>query len=255
MDRLTCNQFSVFYGKKTVVDNVTFSIEPGQLVALLGPNGCGKTTLMKGICGLARSQGQCLLQGEDFLSLSPSEKSRRLAYIPQRTTMTFSISVLDMVLMGFHSRLGLFEHYQTNQKEKAMEALSWMGLSHRAQEDFLTLSEGQKQLVILARAMVQETDFFLFDEPDSAMDFSNKHLVLGKIQSMVAQNKAGLLCLHDANFALQYCTRALLMKDGHLVGDLDLRNDSQDTLTQGLSLLYGEIQLLPTEKSYVMTLR
>lgn len=250
---LTCQDFSVSYGKKEVVHQVNMAVPQGQLVALLGANGCGKTTLMRGICGLASSQGTCLLGGDSFLTLSNREKSRRLSYIPQRTSLSFSIVVLDMVLMGFHSRLGLFESHQPWQREQAIQALDWMGVAHLAQADFLTLSEGQKQLVILARAMVQDTNFFLFDEPDSAMDFNNKHMVMGKIKDMIQGSRAGLICLHDANFALRYCQRGLLMEQGRIIQDLDLVNASKETLTQGLSRIYGNIELLEDGSSYLMT--
>ena len=122
-----------------------------------------------------------------------------------------------------------------------------------AEKDFGALSQGQRQIVILARCIVQDSPVMLMDEPDSALDFLNRHMVLSKIRELIKEeNKAGLITLHDSNFAMAYCDRLLLLKEGRLVGELDMRRAKADEVKKKLSLIYGDIELLQSGDSFLM---
>lgn len=250
---LTLSDFGVFYHNNQIVKGVSCTVNKGELVALLGANGSGKTTLMKGICALAKTSGTCEVQGQAVSSLTPRQRAQKIAYIPQRSGITFSVSVLDTVLMGYNSVLPTLASPNAEQRICAQNMLAEVGMAHRGDDDFLTLSEGQKQLVILARALVQQAQLLLFDEPDSALDFNNKRLVLKKIADILkTQQKSGILCLHDANFALKYCSRLLILKDGLLVADVSPKLDAHSTLEKALRLVYNGVMLAQHGENYIM---
>ncbi len=252
MSYLSVCNLSVFQKEKEIVKNINFNADKGELIALLGLNGSGKTTLMKGICSLLKTKGEFTIDGNSNLSTKEKELQKLIAYIPQRHSINFHISVIDMVLMGFSPKMSLFENYNKNHKHKALKALEIVEMQNFANNDFLTLSEGQKQLVILARALVQNTEFMIFDEPDSAMDFNNKHLVLAKIKKIVTQNKCGILCMHDANFALKYCTRALIMKNGEIIYDLNTNTALDEEIERALNLIYNNVKIIRIDDEKIM---
>ncbi len=244
MSYITASNFSVYQKQKRIVNSVNFSADKGELVALLGLNASGKTTLIKGICALLKTQGECVINSHSNLKTNTKTIQSFISYIPQRHNIAFHISALEIVLTGFAQSMKLFDNYTALQKEAALNALSLVDMGQYAATDFMTLSEGQKQLVILARALVQNNDLLIFDEPDSAMDFNNKHLILSKVRQIVTQQKCGILCLHDANFALRYCDKALIMKNGEIVFELNIKSASKSEILHALNLVYGNIKIV-----------
>lgn len=242
------------YSRREVVRGVSFSVEPGEFCALLGLNGCGKTTLLKSICGLMPMlQGSCTVSNQDCTRMHERERSRLLSYIPQRGSLIMGKTVLEVVLMGFNPHLGLLDSPGEAQKKEALHTLGRLGLEDFAQRDYGALSEGQKQLVILARALVQNAPVMLMDEPDSALDFVNRNMVLGKIRGIIhEENRAGLITLHDPNFALSYCDRLLLMRDGVIACELRMAGAGVQQVEDALSLIYGEIRILQHPGGFAM---
>lgn len=231
--------FSCGYGGKTVVPNCTLTLHNGKLTGLLGANGSGKTTLFKGICHRIETTGTCRIDGIAHTA-PPVRMAKHISYIPQRSGMTLSCSVLDAILMGAHAHTPLFSDYSAGQRKTAAELLRRF-LDVPPETDFLTLSAGQQQLVILARSLMQGADNLLLDEPDSALDFSNKHRILSEIRSISRTDKCVLLCLHDPNLALQYCDRLLFMRDGVLFEDICLPDTER--LSAAFRALYGDVQV------------
>jgi iron complex transport system ATP-binding protein len=128
-----------------------------------------------------------------------------------------------------------------------------MGFAELADKDFARLSEGQKQMVILSRTLVQDTPAMLMDEPDSALDFLNRHRVLAKIRDLIhSEGKAGLITLHDPNFALAYCDRLILLQNGSVAGELKVETASKEAVRNCLSVVYGNITILEHDGHYVM---
>ena len=238
---LKIENLSCGYQRKEIVHGAGFTVESGEFCALLGLNGCGKTTLIKAICGfLPIRTGSCCAGGDDCTSMNERQRALRMAYIPQRGSLITGKTVLDVVLMGFNARLHLLDSPGKVHRQKAMEALAQLG-------------EGQKQMVILARTLVQDTPVLLMDEPDSALDFVNRNVVLGQIRHVIhSQNKAGLITLHDPNFALSYCDTLLLMKEGSIIQRLPLAGASREDVEEALKKIYGNIRILTYEGGFVM---
>ena len=251
---LSVEHLSCGYGRQEIVHDVSLSVEKGEFCALLGLNGCGKTTLIKSICGLLPiEQGRCFVDGEDCTDLNERQHALRMSYIPQRSSPLFGKSVLDVVLMGYNARLHLLESPGELCRLQAAEALDRLGLHGLARRDYATLSEGQKQLVILARTLVQDAPVMLMDEPDSALDFVNRTMVLDKVRNVLqSQGRAGLISLHDPNFAMAYCDRLLLMKNGTIGQELTLKDASREEVASALSWIYGEICVLEYQGRFVM---
>ena len=232
------------YGKSHVIENLSFSMENGTVVGILGANGSGKTTLLKSVCGILPHGGSCSLEGTVLESLSARQAARLVSYIPQRSGITIDISALDVVLMGFNPRLGLLEQPNQSMVEAAQKALQQVGLGDRAQTNYLHLSEGQKQLCILARTLVSDCKLLLLDEPESALDFRFRHLMLDLLRSWITENHIGaLITLHDPMLALNYCDKLLLLADGELIGELLPRSHSLSDMETLLARVYGPVSL------------
>lgn len=250
---LSINNLSISYGQKHILRNATFSLRSGEFTALLGLNASGKTTLMRGICGLTKaSSGNCYWKGVDILRLNEKLKAKLISYIPQRHSIVYDTPVIDVVMMGFNAAMHLFQAPGKKQTLLAVQALQKLGIENLKDENFLHLSEGQKQLVILARALIQNSPIMLLDEPDSALDFSNRNLVLSKVRDTVhQQQQCGLITMHDPNFALQYCDRLLLMFDGRIDDEINLNTAVNDVKIK-LKRIYGDIDILKYKDRYVI---
>ena len=146
--------------------------------------------------------------------------------------------------MGFNPHLGLLEHPTQAMKTSALQALGQVGLAQKANTNYLHLSEGQKQLCILARTLVTDSQLLLLDEPESALDFRFRHRMLSLLQDYVSgQARAALVTLHDPTLALNYCDRLLLLSEGSVLGILNPKTDDLDKMEQLLRVIYGSISL------------
>lgn len=234
------------YGKRQILRDVSFSLDKGTLTGLLGGNGCGKTTLLRTVCQQIPHEGSCYLGKLRLEESSTRELARHISYIPQKSGIGIALPVLDVVLMGLNPWLGLLERPSRMQREKACRALEKVGMEDQKDRDFQTLSEGQKQLVLLARTILEDTGMLMLDEPDSALDFPNRYRILTILKKMtVGKERAGLLCLHDPVLALEFCDQLLLMKDGMVQSVLCPGRDSLQKMEQALSKLYGPLSLVP----------
>ena len=243
----------VSYGKEEVVRGVSLGIQEGEFCALLGLNGSGKTTILHASCGLLPMTGGCSALGQDCSRMNEKERARLIAFIPQVCGSMRGKTVLEVVLMGFNAWLGLFGSPSKVHWRIAWDTLDRLGYAAFAQKDFGTLSQGQRQIVILARCLVQNTPVMLMDEPDSALDFLNRQIVLEKIRRVVhTERKAGLITLHDPNFAMRYCDRLLLLEAGRLVGEIRTEEASGDEVREKLSRIYGDIELLSSGGRFFM---
>ena len=244
MSFFSAENISAAYGKNLILKDISFSLNQGCIMGILGANGSGKTTLIKAICGILPHKGLCILEDTALENLSSREISKRVSYIPQRSGLSIDISVLDVVLMGFNPRLGILEHPTKEMKNTAMNALAEVGLAGWENNNYLHLSEGQKQLCILARTMVSESLLLLLDEPESALDFQHRYTMLGKIRSWVDKSSGGaVITLHDPTLALNYCDKLILLKDGQLLEILTPGEDSITKMEQALTEIYGAVSL------------
>ena len=198
MSTLSVHGVTAGYGRQPVINNISFQLEEGRLLGVIGANGSGKTTLLKALCGILPHEGSCTLDNATLERLSPRQIARLISYIPQRSGVSIDISVLDVVLMGFNPQLSLLEHPSKAMREAALQALQQVGLGDRAEENYLHLSEGQKQLCILARTLVSDSKLLLLDEPESALDFRFRYQMLSLLRGWVASGRrSAVVTLHD----------------------------------------------------------
>ena len=232
------------YGKDPVIEDISFGLEGGELAGVLGANGCGKTTLLKAVCGILPHGGRCVLDGTVLEACPPRQLAKLCSYIPQRSGISIDISVLDVVLMGFNPHLGLLEHPNKSMREAGLRILEEIGLGGMEEKNYLHLSEGQKQLCILARTLVSGGQLLLLDEPESALDFRFRYRMLELLQGWTRKNNAvALVTLHDPALALNYCDKLLLMDGGTVCGIIRPSMDPLDKMEQMLSMIYGQISL------------
>lgn len=244
MSDLTVNEITAGYGKQPVIENISFQLENGILMGVIGANGSGKTTLLKALCGILPHRGTCMLEQTLLEELSARQIAKLVSYIPQRSGISIDISTLDVVLMGFNPRLGLLEHPTKKMKDAAIAALAQVGLAGKEGTNYLHLSEGQKQLCILARTLVSDSKLLLLDEPESALDFCFRHRMLSLLRSWVTSEKSSaIVTLHDPSLALNFCDKLLLLSDGGVLGVIEPKTDALDKMEQMLSMVYGPVSL------------
>jgi iron complex transport system ATP-binding protein len=243
----------VSYGSNEIVKGVSFAIEQGQFCALLGLNGSGKTTILHAICGFIPMTGSVVVDDQDCTRLNEKKRAQMVSFIAQVCGLQGGRSVLDAVLMGFNPRIGVLSFPGDKEKEISRQALREIGCADWEDRDFGTLSQGQKQLVIIARCIVQNSPVMLMDEPDSALDFVNKHVVMEKISNVIKErNKGGLITLHDPNFAMEYCDKLFLLKDGLLASSIDMHNTDETEIKKKMSIIYGDIDIINHNNHYLM---
>ena len=205
------------YEKKSapVLDGLSLSLETGKIGVLLGRNGSGKSTLLKVLLGLLKAEkGEVLADSENFFALSPREKAKRIAYVPQELNFG-ALSVYETVLLGRISRFGLFPGPEDDAAVR--NALAMTGLAGFEQRDAGRLSGGEKQKVAIARALAQEANLLLFDEPTGNLDIANERAFLDTVKRLVSEKNITVLAvLHDLNRALSFGDRFFFMKEGRI---------------------------------------
>ena len=198
-----------------ILRGVEFELHDGEIMSILGPNGAGKTTLLRCMTGMLRwKTGKCLLNGKDIREIQPRQLWRTMAYVPQARSATPAYSVFQTVLLGRSSRIGSFSLPNKEDYAAAEQALERLGIASLADKNCTELSGGEKQMVLIARALAAEPELLVFDEPESNLDFKNQLIVLDTMTSL-AQN--GIACVFNTHYpahALQRSHKALLLKKG-----------------------------------------
>jgi len=218
---LTVENLTFSYAERDMVlQNVSFSLSTGELTALLGGNGAGKTTLFRCILGsLTKYSGRVVLDGRDCRTIPQREMARHIAYIPQTHRPTFGYSVLDTVLMGTARQMGTLQQPGKKQEEIAFAAMERLRITHLARRNFAHLSGGEQQLVLIARAIAQQAELLILDEPTASLDYGHRLHLLEQVRSLSAEGYGILMSTHDPQHALTYADRLLALHGGTLAAD------------------------------------
>lgn len=192
-----------------MLTDLSFEVPPGTLTAIVGPNGAGKSTLIKTALGLVQP-----LKGHfEFFGKSFREVDGRVSYVPQRTSVDwdFPVTSLDVVCMGLYRKIGWFRPVRARHRKRAMEALAEVGMQDYAKRQISQLSGGQQQRVFLARALVQDAELFLMDEPLAGVDVATEKTIISTLHRLRDQGRTAMVVHHDLDTVSEYFDRVLLL--------------------------------------------
>lgn len=239
---LEVKKLAFAYGATEVFRDISLQIGAGKLCALFGPNGSGKTTLFKCCLNfLVPKSGEVWIGGQHTRLLKVSEMAKLVAYVPQEHKAPFPYSVKEVVLMGRNPHLnGLFSS-RSQEWAKVMEALERLGITGLADKPYNELSGGQRQLVLIARALAQDTQLLLLDEPASSLDFKNQLLIWEVLRKIAGQGRSVLVCTHDPNHVLWFCEQAIVLGNGRCIAQ---GAPKQALAPAVLEQIYGRICLV-----------
>ena len=248
---LSVSHLTFAYDKTPVLNDVSFTLGEGTLLAILGPNGVGKTTLFRCILGeQKRYSGTIEIDGAETKALGARALAHRIAYIPQTHAPAFRFSVRDMVLMGTTHRISPLSAPKAKEQAIAEEAMARLGIEALADKDFSRISGGEQQLVYIARALAQQAKTLLMDEPTSSLDYGNQLSVLSTVRELTREGYTVLLSTHNPQHALWYADEILALHNGSVAAN----GAAKEQLTpELLRTLYGtDIRLLDTDSGPVI---
>jgi iron complex transport system ATP-binding protein len=206
------------YPERVVGRGASLRMAPGEVFCLLGPNGCGKTTLFRTMLGLLPALGgEVLLDGLNISRLPRGAIARLIAYVPQAQASPFPFTAEEIVLMGRVAHRGAFSRPTTRDHTIARESLEALGVGELAGRDVTRLSGGQRQLVLIARALAQEAKLIVMDEPTASLDFGNQVRVMREIRRLSSSGVGVILSTHDPDHAFALAQRVALMQEGNIV--------------------------------------
>jgi iron complex transport system ATP-binding protein len=220
MRLIAVNDVTFAYAHKPVLQKVSVAFAAGEVVSLLGPNGSGKTTLLKIVLGFFSPQsGEVLLEGRPVGTIAPRQLARRIAYVPQVHRIAFGYRVLDVVLMGRMPHKPFFFRYDAADEQAALKALERLGIAHLKERPYSEVSGGERQLVLIARALAQGADIFVMDEPVNGLDYGNQIRLLARIADLAAGGYTFIKTTHFPDHALWVSDRVVMLKEGRVVAD------------------------------------
>lgn len=219
---ISVKNVSFAYGKgrslHPVLHDVSFEACEGELVALLGANGVGKSTLFRCILGLLEGyEGSILIGGSEASLLRAGQLAKSIAYIPQLHYPSFSYSVLNMVLMGTGTQFSIMSSPGPTQINSSLESLSRLGIRHLADRDFASLSGGEQQLVLMARALVQNAKIWILDEPVANLDFGNQIMVQEQLRKLATEGYTIIMSTHNPEQSFMFADKIIAMKEGRIL--------------------------------------
>ena len=210
-------EFSYKHGIPVLKD-ISFTAEQGEILCLLGPNGTGKTTLLRCILGLYKPKsGTITYNGTDVLSIPNKKRAMMMAYVPQSSALSFPYNVRDVVMMGRVSHVRSGASYSADDRQICLDCLERLQILHLAERSFQELSGGERQMVLVARALAQQSSLLIMDEPTASLDYSNQIKILKTIRYLAEQGYTILMTSHFPDHAFLACSKAVLMSHGVIV--------------------------------------
>lgn len=217
---LIVSNLSFSYKERGILKDIHFEVKDGCFCSVLGSNGVGKTTLLKCLLGLYNNyRGMVQIDEIDIRTQSPKELARKMAYIPQSHIPAFHYSVLDMTLMGTTSAMTAFATPKQREIDLARRALQQLHIEHLEQRDFMKLSGGEQQLVMIARALAQKARILIMDEPTANLDYGNQIRVLEQMKELTRAGYTVIQSTHQPEQAYFYADQIVAIKDGFMYGD------------------------------------
>lgn len=241
MKMIDVKELSFKYQKKgkLVLDKLNFSCEKGTVNVLIGLNGSGKTTLIKTIAGLLENyQGEVFIDGENLKGLSIKERAKKMAYVSQRSNAVDDFPVLDYLLFGTVNKMNFYQSPKEEDKKRVLDCAKQFGITHLLDRKLGEISGGERQIVSICAAIVQDTELVVLDEPTSALDIKNQHAVLAIIKKIAReQGKTFILSSHNPNHALYLSSNVFLLRSGKILA----QGQAEDIINiQALKTVYGE---------------
>lgn len=247
---LQVDHLSFAYGSHPVLHEVSFQAEYGEFVSVLGPNGVGKSTLFRCILGLLKpASGRTMVDGTPITELSAVQLAKKIAYIPQSHHPAFNYSVFDMVLMGSTAQLNGLGSPGQKQLEQAQIALERLGIAHLKDRGYGNISGGERQLTLIARAMVQQAKILVMDEPSASLDFGNRIRVMQTVRQLTREGYCVIQSTHDPDQAYRYSDKVLALHGGRVLA----YGTPRETINAPLiSTLYGvDVEVCPMQDDTV----
>ena len=216
--KLDVQSLSVTLGDTTIVKEASFAIDRGEFVGIIGPNGSGKTTLLKALRGLyPTSGGDIFWDGKSIASLSDKEIAHHVAYMQQSVNVSFDYEAIDIVMTARYPYLKWWEQEGPEDKVIVENAMKEVGVYHLRHRSVQSLSGGERQRVFLAKALAQQTEVLLLDEPTAALDLVYADDIFYEGRRLCDEGKTILIVVHDLELAAKYCTKLVLISDGRIV--------------------------------------
>ncbi len=207
---LSTHQLAIGYPRRTIARDISFNVSSGEVIAVLGPNGCGKTTLFRTLLGISPAiSGEVQLNGKSIQHMPANTIARSIAYVPQINGGTFDFSVVEIVEMARVSHIAWHASPSKYDRECAIDALDKVGMADFRDRHFVELSGGERQLVMIARALASQANIILMDEPTASLDFGNQLRVRDTINMLQTQSVSILFTTHHPDEALQCATRTI----------------------------------------------
>ena len=249
MDMIKIDKLNFSYGSRKILQGIELELKEKKLTGILGPNGCGKSTLLKNILGYLKSEsGEIFIDGKNSNEISQKEKAKLLSLVPQKSQLVSAMDVEEFVLMGRLPHLkNSWDGYSKSDRELAHKYLSELDLEKFLKRKAPTLSGGEFQRVLLARALTQQTKIILLDEPTSALDLNHALDLMKKVKENVIKNGlTAIAVLHDLNLAAMFCDELVMLKDGKVYA----QGSPKETLTvDNLKAIYDlDCSICYTEK-------
>lgn len=239
--------------KKDVLKDISFSMKPGEVLCVLGPNGTGKSTLLHCLLGLSNpASGRLLWKGKDMKSFSIRKRAKCMAYVPQSSDLSFPYEVHEVILMGRIAHLGIGGALSRKDHQIVDEIMNKLGISAIKNSIFQNLSGGEKQMVLIARAMAQQASLMILDEPTANLDFANQVSALKMIKELSHDGYTILMISHSPDHAFLAADRVIMLRDGFVYADGrpdDVINDHSLTELYGVGAAVCSANILSTGKT------
>lgn len=210
--KIKFDNVTIGYENKPIIENLSFDCNAGESLCLLGPNGIGKTTLFRTLLKFIKPlAGEISVDGRNISELKQKEIATMFSYVPQAKNYSYQYTVEELVMMGRAVYIPKFGSPTEKDRDKCFEALEKLDIKHMANLNYSELSGGEQQIVLIARALAQEADFIIMDEPASNLDFANQRKLLTVIKNMKSLNKGIIIASHNPDHAFACCDKALLV--------------------------------------------